>query len=120
MARAEPSVRAIFRIVGVVLVSAIALYLLYLLRKPIGWVAMATFIAIALSAPVDRLGKRMPRGLAITCVYLGLVLVPVALGALIVPPLVTQGTELVDDLPAYANDVQEFVNENERLREIDE
>ena len=31
----------------------LALYLIYLLRKPIGWLLIATFLAIALSAPVN-------------------------------------------------------------------
>ena len=31
----------------------LALYLIYLLRKPIGWLLIATFLAIALSGPVN-------------------------------------------------------------------
>ncbi|MBI5105971.1 MAG: AI-2E family transporter [Solirubrobacterales bacterium] len=120
MAKAEPSARAILRIVTIVVLAAIALYLVYLLRKPIGWVAMATFIAIALSGPVNRLNRHMRRGLAIAIVYGALVLTPVALGALLVPPLVTQGTELVEDVPQYSRDVTKFVQENKRLRELDQ
>ncbi len=41
---------------------------------------------------------------------------PIGLTALVVPPLVTQGTNLVEDLPNYATDVQDYVNKNERLR----
>jgi predicted PurR-regulated permease PerM len=37
-----------------------------------------------------------------------------------VPPMVTQGTNLAADVPGYAEDVQDFVNKNKRLREIDE
>ena len=36
------------------------------------------------------------------------------------PPLVTQGTDLAQDLPNYASDVQDFVNKNEQLRKLDE
>jgi predicted PurR-regulated permease PerM len=109
----------IVRVVTVVVLAAIALYLVYLLRKPIGWVLTATFVAVALSGPVNRLNRRMRRGFAITLVYLGLILVPVGLAALVIPPLVTQGTGLAQDLPSYANDVQTFVNKNERLRKLD-
>ena len=116
----EPPVRTIVRVVAIVVIAAIALYLVYLLRKPIGWVLTATFIAIALSAPVNRLNRHMRRGFAITIVYLGLILVPVGLTALVVPPLVTQGTNLVEDVPSYANDVQDYVNKNERLRKLDD
>jgi predicted PurR-regulated permease PerM len=116
----EIPARTIVRVVSIVVLAAIALYLVYLLRKPIGWVLTATFIAIALSGPVNRLNRRMRRGLAITLVYLGLILVPVGLTALVVPPLVTQGTSLAEDLPDYARDVQDYVNKNERLRELDD
>ena len=42
------SVRGIVRIVLVVVCVAIVLYLLWLLRKPISWVLIATFLAAAL------------------------------------------------------------------------
>jgi predicted PurR-regulated permease PerM len=112
--------RTIVRVVTIVVLAAIALYLVYLLRKPIGWVLTATFIAIALSAPVNRLNRHMRRGFAVAIVYLVLILVPVGLTALVVPPLVTQGTSLAEDLPNYANDVQDYVNKNERLRKLDD
>jgi predicted PurR-regulated permease PerM len=116
----ELPVRTIVRVVAIVVLAAIALYLVYLLRKPIGWVLTATFIAIAVSGPVNRLDRHMRRGFAITLVYLGLILVPIGLTALVVPPLVTQGTNLVEDLPSYATDVQDYVNKNERLRKLDD
>jgi predicted PurR-regulated permease PerM len=116
----EIPVRTVIRVVWIVVLSVLALYLVYLLRQPIGWVLTATFIAIALSGPVNRLNRHMRRGFAITLVYLGLILVPIGLTALVVPPLVTQGTSLAKDLPNYANDVQDFVNKNERLRKLDD
>jgi predicted PurR-regulated permease PerM len=112
--------RTVLRVVWIVVLSVLALYLVYLLRKPIGWVFTGTFIAIALSGPVNRLGRHMRRGFAIALVYLGLILVPIGLAALVLPPLVTQGTNLAGNLPAYANDVQDFVNKNERLRKLDD
>jgi predicted PurR-regulated permease PerM len=120
MSRASDlSARAILRIVIVVVAAAIALYLVYLLRRPIGWVLMAAFIAVALSAPVNRLERHMRRGLAIAIVYLLVILVPVGLTALVVPPLVTQGTGLVNHLPDYAHDVRDYVHDQKRLRELD-
>jgi predicted PurR-regulated permease PerM len=113
-------VRTILRIVGVVVLSALALYLVYLLRKPIGWVLTAVFIAVALSGPVNQLNRHMRRGFAVAIVYLGLILVPVGLAAMVVPPLVTQGTNLAQDLPRYSRDVQDFVKKNRRLRELDD
>src|SRR5690242_157454 len=103
----------------VIVAVAIALYLVYLLRKPIGWVLIATFLAVALSGPVNWLNLRMRRGFAILIVYLGLLLVPIGIGALIVPPLVTQLNNLVEDLPQYAQDAQNFAHRNRTLRKIE-
>lgn len=112
--------RTVVRVVAIVVLAVIALYLVYLLRKPIGWVLTATFIAVALSAPVNKLNRHMRRGFAVAIVYLVVIFVPVGLTALVVPPLVTQGTNLAEDLPNYANDVQDYVNKNKRLRELDD
>jgi predicted PurR-regulated permease PerM len=98
---------------------AFALYLVYLLRKPISWVLIATFLAVALSGPVNRLSRRMRRGLAIATVYLGLLLVPIGIGALVVPPLVTQLNNLVQDLPRYAQDAQDFAQRNPTLHKLE-
>jgi predicted PurR-regulated permease PerM len=115
-----PSVRAVVRTVLIVGAVLGTLYLVYLLRRPIGWLLVATFLAVALSGPVNALDKRMRRGLAITLVYLGLLAVPIALGALIVPPLVTEGNNLAENAPEYAQDVTEFVNDNDTLRDLNE
>ena len=113
------SPRIIIRTLFIAVVFAIALYLIYLLRKPIGWVLIATFLAVALSGPVNVLNRHMRRGFAITIVYFGLLLIPIGIGALIIPPLVTQGNNLIQNLPEYAQDVQDFANKNERLRKIE-
>jgi predicted PurR-regulated permease PerM len=115
-----PSVRDIVRIVLVVVFVVITLYLLWLLRKPISWILIATFLAIALSPPVNWLSRRMRRGLAITVTYIGLLAVPVLLIALLVPPLITEGNNFADNVPRYADDVTEYVQKNRRLREINQ
>ena len=116
----SPSARAVVRTVLIAGAVLGALYLVYLLRKPIGWLLVATFLAVALSGPVNALDKRMKRGVAITVVYLGLLAVPIALGALLVPPLVTEGNQLAENAPEYARDVTRFVNENATLRDLNE
>lgn len=98
---------------------ALALYLIYLVRRPLTWVFIAIFLAVALSGPVNRLSRRMRRGLAIFTVYLGLLLVPVGIGALVVPPLVTQLNNLVQNLPHYASDAQRFTQKNRTLRKLE-
>ena len=49
--RTDVPVRTVLRVVSIVVSAALLLYLIFLLRKPIGWLLMATFIAVALSAP---------------------------------------------------------------------
>jgi predicted PurR-regulated permease PerM len=112
------SVKAIVRIVLVVVCVAITLYLLWLLRKPISWLLIAIFLAVALSPPVNWLARRMRRGFAITIVYLGLLLIPILLIAAIVPPVITEGNNFADNVPTYADDVTEFVQKNETLRNL--
>jgi predicted PurR-regulated permease PerM len=96
------------------------LALVWLLRGPLSWLALAGFIAVAVSGPVGRLQKRMPRGLAIAVVYLGVLVVPMLAALIVVPPLVRAASDLVDQAPAYADEVQRFVNENESLRKLDD
>ena len=114
-----PASRVIVRTVLIIVAVVVCLYVIYLLRKPIGWLLVATFLAVALSGPVFFLSERMKRGFAITLVYLGLLAVPIVLGALIVPPLVTEVNNLAENAPQYARDVTDFVNDNKRLRDLD-
>lgn len=116
-----PSYRSILRVVAVIVVVTVGLYLAYLLRKPITWIVIAGFIAIAVSGPIRWLQHRgAPRGLAIGGVYLGLILTPVLVGAVMVPPIVTEANNLAERVPEYVADLQEFVRDNDRLRELEE
>jgi predicted PurR-regulated permease PerM len=112
------TIRVVLRAVLVVVAVVFVLWLIYLLRRPLTWIFIAAFITIALSGPINFLSRRMRRGLAITLVYLGLILMPFALIALLVPPIVEQANNLVQNLPQYAEDLTQFVNENERLRQL--
>jgi predicted PurR-regulated permease PerM len=114
------SVRNIVRIVLVIVCVAVILYLLWLLRKPIGWLLVSIFLAVALSQPVNHLARKMRRGFAITLVYLGLLLVPILLISLIVPPLITEANDFADNVPTYADDVTNYVQKNRTLRNLNE
>jgi predicted PurR-regulated permease PerM len=118
--REGPSVRSIVRIVAVVVASVIALYLIYRLRKPITWIVIGGFIAVALSAPVAAVQLRLRhRGASIAAVYLGVILIPVLIGAILVPPLVKESNRLVDKVPDYVTDIQKYVRENRSLRRLE-
>jgi predicted PurR-regulated permease PerM len=104
-----------------VVLVVLTLYLIYLLRTPLTWIFIAGFLAIALSGPVNWLNRKTgKRGISIAIVYIGLILVPVFLAALLVPPIVEQLNNLINNLPAYVQDLQDLVNENERLRQLEE
>jgi predicted PurR-regulated permease PerM len=114
------SVREIVRIVLVIVTVAIVLYLLWLLRKPISWILISIFLAVALSPPVNHLSRRMRRGFAVALVYFGLLLIPIMLIALIVPPVINGANDFANNVPQYANDVTDYVQKNRTLRHLNE
>src|SRR5438067_1423947 len=120
MSLVNAPVRAIVRIILIVVAVAIALYLIYLLRKPILWLFLATFIAVALASPVNYLSRRMRRGFAIAIVYFGVLLIPVLLAIVVVPPIVNQAADLARNAPRYARDVTKYIHDNKRLRKLNE
>jgi predicted PurR-regulated permease PerM len=114
------SPRQVVRTVLIVVAVALGLYLIYLLRRPLTWIFIAGFLAIALSGPVNFLQRRMRRGLAVAAVYVALILVPVLIMSALLPPIVTQANNLAESLPEYARDLTDFVERNDRLRELEE
>jgi len=121
VSRAEqPSVRAILRVVVTVVLSALAVYVLYLVRQPIGYILLGAFLAVAASGPVNLLSRKLSRGLAIAIVYLGIIFVPIGIALILVPPLVEQAVRLAENLPEYAQDLNDAFEENPQLREANE
>jgi predicted PurR-regulated permease PerM len=120
MTVADVNLRAVLRIVLVIVGVVVLLYVLYLLRKPIGWIVLATFIAVAMSAPVNLLARHMHRGLAIGLAYLGLLLVPVLLALILIPPIVNGLDDLGGKAPQYATDAQSYVQRNKTLRKLED
>lgn len=108
------------RVVAIVVASALTLYLIYLLRTPIAYVLMAGFIAVAASGPVNTLNRYMRRGFAVAIVYAGIVLTPIAIGIILIPPLVEAATTLINDLPEYAQNLEDTFSENETLAQLNE
>jgi predicted PurR-regulated permease PerM len=115
-----PSYRAILRVVVTVTLSVLVLYVLYRVREPLGWIVLGTFVAVAASGPVNLLSRRLPRGAAIAIVYLGIVFIPIAIGAILVPPVVEQSVNLANDLPQYAQDLNDAFDKNPTLQEANQ
>ena len=116
----RPSTRATLRVVATVALSALAIYILYLVREPLGYIFLGAFVAVAASGPVNLLSRKLPRGLAIALVYLGIIFVPIGIALILVPPLVEQAVKLANNLPEYAQDLNEAFDENPQLREANE
>jgi predicted PurR-regulated permease PerM len=116
----DSTARAVARAVLIAVSVILALYVVYLLRKPIGWLVVAAFIAIAAAGPVNFFQRYMKRGLAIALVYFGIILVPIGLGALLIPPLVAQIEDLATNAPEYAQDVTDYVNDNKTLSNLND
>ena len=119
MTPTENAARAVLRNLIVVLGTVGVLWLIWLLRHPISWVILALFLALALSGPINRLSRRMPRKLAIALTYIGLLGVPITIIALITPSVVSGVNELVNEVPGYAEDLQTQVQNSPRLRKLD-
>jgi predicted PurR-regulated permease PerM len=115
-----PSIRAILRVVLTVLASGLALLILWRLRTPIGYLVVALFVALVAAAPVTVLSRHMRRGLAIAIVYSAIVLIPIGIGAILIPPGVEAASDLVNEMPRYAEDLTETIEGNDQLREINE
>jgi predicted PurR-regulated permease PerM len=115
-----PSIRATLRVVVTVALSALAIYILYLVREPLGYIFLGAFVAVAASGPVNLLSRKLPRGLAIALVYLGIIFVPIGIALILLPPMVEQAVKLANNLPEYAQDLNEAFDENPQLREANE
>jgi predicted PurR-regulated permease PerM len=120
MAPRDPLGRAVLRTVLIVVAVALTLYVIFLLRRPLTWLVIAGFLAIAMSGPVNLLSRHMKRGLAIALAYLVLLLVPIGIGAALIPSIVGQGEDLATNVPEYAHDVTDFVNDNETLSNLND
>jgi predicted PurR-regulated permease PerM len=88
--------------------TLLALYGLYTIRGVLVQVLVALFITVSLEPAVHWLTERgMRRGWAVTAIF------AVAFGALlgflisVIPSLVDQGRELIDDLPGYLTELQD-------------
>ena len=106
--RERVPVRTIVTAIGLLLLTALAVLLVMRLERVLIWGVVAAFFAVVL-APVVGFAQRrlrMRRSLATLLVFLlGFVLLA-AIVALLVTPLITQGSHVADRLPGYVNDAQ--------------
>jgi predicted PurR-regulated permease PerM len=120
MPKVDSPARAIARNVLVVAGVVLVLYVIWLLRRPISWLIIAAFLAIALAGPVNFFQRYMKRGLAIALVYLGLLAIPIGLGAVLVPPIVNQVSDVATNAPNYVSDIEDYVHKNKTLNDLND
>jgi len=77
---------------------------------------VSLFLALGLDPVVEWLTRRgARRGVAIFTVFLGVLAVFAGFISSVIPPVVSQATELVNQLPTYVNDLQDSLNRSEML-----
>jgi predicted PurR-regulated permease PerM len=86
---------------------AVVLWIMWVSRRVLIWTFVSVFLAIAMSPAVDGLQRRgvNRRGLAAASVYLVVLGVIAALGALIIPTLIQQVNDFVQAVPGYVQDL---------------
>ena len=105
----EISVRTIATIIGMVLATLFALWVLRETSQIITWIVVSGFFAVVLNPIVDFLVKRLHvrRGLAVTIVSLGTLALLVVLVVIFVRPIAKQGTQFATDFPKYVQDAKD-------------
>jgi predicted PurR-regulated permease PerM len=98
--------RTVFLVIGIAMLAGLALLLVVLAWHVLTWILIAMLLAAALNPAVERLEARgLGRGWASTVVFLVALLLLTAIGALVIPPLVTQVTDFVNAVPDFVDDL---------------
>jgi predicted PurR-regulated permease PerM len=98
--------------------TIIGLYSLYTVRAVLVRILVALFIAVSLDPAVRQLAKRgVRRGLAVTLIFALALLLVSAFLISVIPPLVSQFGNLVDDLPGYLTRLQ---SRSSQFRELND
>jgi predicted PurR-regulated permease PerM len=98
--------------------TLIGLYALYTVRAILVRILIALFIAVSLDPAVRWLTRRgMRRGVAVTLIFLLAFAFAAGFLLSVIPPLVTQGRNLVDNVPEYLGRLQ---GRSSQFRELDD
>jgi predicted PurR-regulated permease PerM len=115
---AAPSLKAVLRIVAIIVASALFLYLAWRLRDVLRLVVISVFLALALLPVVDAIDAhvRLPRAATILALYATLAAAVVVVALVVVPSTVKQVEQLSRDAPRYAQDLRR----NDTFRHYDD
>lgn len=99
------SLRAIFKVIGVLL----GLWFLYAIRDIVVLFFFVVIIVMAMAPIIDKWQQYMSRPLAVTLLFTIIIAVIGLIVSLLIPPLVKQLSELANNLPDYASQIQGFL-----------
>src|SRR6476619_7031102 len=98
--------RTIFRVIGLLIATAIVLEVIWIARHVLSWVFIALFLALALNPAVDRLERRINRrGAAAAIVFFAALVAIVGIAYLFIPTLVNQVNDFAGKVPDYLHDL---------------
>ena len=126
MSGSPDSPRALIRYaLAALVVTACIAWALWEVRDALLLIYISALIAIGLSPLVGALERkrllrqRVPRWAAILVIYLCIIAVVVSIGAMVIPPIVTQARELTLELPRLLHTAQQWlINRGLLTREI--
>lgn len=97
------------RVVGVLLAVTLLLWLVWVARGVLTWVAIGAFLAVAINPLVNlfQARLRLRRTFAILLVYLLGAALLTGAALLFVPPLIEAGQELTEEVPGYIDQLEE-------------
>jgi predicted PurR-regulated permease PerM len=100
--------RTIFTVLGIVLLVALVLWVIWLSRGVVGWILIAVFLAMALNPAAEFLERRgVRRGRAAVLIFLLALAVIGVIAYLLTPPLVRQIRDFVEAVPGLVEDLTE-------------
>lgn len=104
-----PTTRAVVRVLLTIVAVLALLWLVWVSRGVLIWVAVGAFFATAINPLVNVLQHRLRlrRAAAIALVYLAGLLVASGAALLFVPPLIDAGQQLAEEVPGYISQLQE-------------
>lgn len=98
--------RAILVVLGIILSAVAILAFLYLAWRVVTWILIALFLTLALNPAVEFFERKgLGRGWSSFIVFFLALIGFTALGLLLIPPLVSQITTFVEDVPRLTEDL---------------
>jgi predicted PurR-regulated permease PerM len=122
--------KTIIRVIGLVIISALAINFLNNILHPLTLIFVSFFLALALNPIVTKVARKLKsksRTRATALAYLAVISTLILFLSLVIPPLVSQTTEFVRDIPQTLSDLENnqgavgnFIRENNLESQIND